>query len=264
MGNSMAQEFAGKSVLITGAASGIGRAAAFRWSHEGAKVCIADMDIPRAEKVAEDIRAAGGEAFATKVDVSSQQDNDRMVAEAVEKFGKLDIAFLNAGYYGPGTSFDDDDITAFDRIIAINLRGCFLGIRAAGKAIASGGAIVVTGSTGGILGLANNPAYSASKHGLIGLIRSAAEPLAEKGIRINAILPGGVNTPLNFGEMVDTYVPPEDLKMPPYRGYGESQHVAEFALFLASPRAAFINGGAHVIDGGLTASFAAVRYEKAD
>ena len=134
----MAQEFAGKSVLITGAASGIGKAAAFRWANEGAKVCIADMDVPRAEKVAEDIRAAGGEAFATKVDVSSQQDNDRMVAETVEKFGKLDIAFLNAGYYGPGTSFDDDDITAFARIIAINLRGCFLGIRAVGKAIASG------------------------------------------------------------------------------------------------------------------------------
>ena len=260
----MAQEFAGKSVLITGAASGIGKAAAYRWAAEGAKVCIADMDIPRAEAVAADIRAKGGEAFATKVDVSSQADNDRMVAETVAKYGKLDIAFLNAGYYGPGTSFDDDDVSAFDRIIAINLRGCFLGIRAVKKAIQSGGAIVVTGSTGGILGLANNPAYSASKHGLIGLIRSAAEPLAEKGVRINAILPGGVNTPLNFGEMVDTYVAPDDLKMPAYRGYGESQHIAEFALFLASPRAAFITGGAHVADGGLTASFAAVRYEKAD
>jgi NAD(P)-dependent dehydrogenase (short-subunit alcohol dehydrogenase family) len=260
----MAKEFAGKSVLITGAASGIGKAAAYRWADEGAKVCIADMDIPRAEKVAEDIRAKGGEVFATMIDVSSQEDNDRMVAETVERFGKLDIAFLNAGYYGPGTSFDDDDIFAFDRIIAINLRGCFLGIRAVKKAIQPGGAIVVTGSTGGILGLANNPAYSASKHGLIGLIRSAAEPLAAQGVRINAILPGGVNTPLNFGEMVDTYVAPEDLKMPPYRGYGESQHIAEVALFLASPRAAFINGGAHVVDGGLTASFAAVRYEKAD
>jgi len=169
----MAQEFAGKSVLITGAASGIGKAAAYRWADEGAKVCIADMDIPRAEKVAEEIRANGGDVFATKVDVSSQQDNDRMVAETVERFGKLDVAFLNAGYYGPGTSFDDDDITAFDRIIAINLRGCFLGIRAVKKAIQPGGAIVVTGSTGGILGLANNPAYSASKHGLTGLIRSA-------------------------------------------------------------------------------------------
>ena len=260
----MAQEFAGKSVIITGGASGIGKAAAFRWADEGAKVCIADMDIERAEKVAAELRAKGADAFATKVDVSSQQDNDRMVAETVEKFGKLDIAFLNAGYYGPGTSFDDDDITAFDRIIAINLRGCFLGIRAVKKAIQPGGAIVVTGSTGGILGLANNPAYSASKHGLIGLIRSAAEPLAEQGVRINAILPGGVNTPLNFGEMVDSYVSPDELKMPAYRGYGESQHIAEFALFLASPRAAFINGGAHVADGGLTASFAAVRYEKAD
>jgi NAD(P)-dependent dehydrogenase (short-subunit alcohol dehydrogenase family) len=187
-----------------------------------------------------------------------------MVAETVARFGKLDIAFLNAGYYGPGTSFDDDDISAFDRIIAINLRGCFLGIRAVKKSIQPGGAVVVTGSTGGILGLANNPAYSASKHGLIGLIRSAAEPLAAQGVRINAILPGGVNTPLNFGEMVDTYVAPGDLKMPPFRGYGESQHIAEVALFLASPRAGFINGSAQVVDGGLTSSFAAVRYEKND
>jgi NAD(P)-dependent dehydrogenase (short-subunit alcohol dehydrogenase family) len=260
----MAKEFAGKSVLITGAASGIGKAAAFRWADEGARVCIADMDIPRAEKVAEEIRATGGDVFATKVDVSSKEDNDRMVAETVERFGKLDIAFLNAGYYGPGTSFDDDDISAFDRIIAINLRGCYLGIRAVKKAIQPGGAIVVTGSTGGILGLANNPAYSASKHGLIGLIRSAAEPLAGQGVRINAILPGGVNTPLNFGEMVDTYVAPQELKMPPFRGYGDSQHIAEVALFLASPRAAFINGAVQVVDGGLTSSFAAVRYEKND
>ena len=260
----MAKEFAGKSVLITGAASGIGKAAAFRWADEGAKVCIADMDIPRAESVAEDIRARGGEVFATKIDVSSQADNDRMVAETVERFGKLDIAFLNAGYYGPGTSFDDDDISAFDRIIAINLRGCFLGIHSVKKKIQPGGAIVVTGSTGGILGLANNPAYSASKHGLIGLIRSAAEPLAEQGVRINAILPGGVNTPLNFGEMVDTYVAPDELKMVGFRAYGESQHIAEVALFLASPRAAFINGAVQVVDGGLTSSFAAVRYEKAD
>ncbi len=260
----MTGQFEGKSIIVTGGASGIGKAAVHRFANEGGKVCIADMDIERAEKVAQEILAKGGTAFATKVDVSSKEDNDRMVAETVARFGGLDIAFLNAGYYGPGTSFDDDDISAFDRIIAINLRGCFLGIRAAGKAIRPGGAIVVTGSTGGILGLANNPAYSASKHGLIGLIRSAAEPLAEKGIRINAILPGGVNTPLNFGEMVDTYVPPDELKMPAYRGYGESQHIAEFALYLASPRASFINGGAHVIDGGLTASFAAVRYEKAD
>ncbi len=260
----MSKEFAGKSVVITGAASGIGKAAAWRFAEEGAKVCVADMNAEGAEKVVKMIKDAGGHAFAAKVDVSSQEGNERMVAETVETFGGLDIAFLNAGYYGPGTSFDDDDVSAFDRIIAINLRGCFLGIRAVKKAIRSGGAIVVTGSTGGILGLANNPAYSASKHGLIGLIRSAAEPLANQGVRINAILPGGVNTPLNFGEMIDTYFPPDQLKMPPFRGYGESQHIAEFALFLASPRAAFINGGAHVIDGGLTSSFAAVRYEKAD
>jgi NAD(P)-dependent dehydrogenase (short-subunit alcohol dehydrogenase family) len=260
----MTKEFAGKSVLITGAASGIGKAAAHRFAGEGASVCIADLDIERAQTVSAEINANGGVTFATKVDVSNQADNDRMVAETVAKFGKLDIAFLNAGYYGPGTDIFSDDITAFDRIIAINLRGVFLGIHSSAKAISEGGAIVVTGSTGGILGLGNNPAYSASKHGLIGLIRSAVEPLSTKNVRINAILPGGVNTPLNFGEMVDSYVQPQDLKPVAFKAYGEAQHIAEFALFLASPRAGFINGGAHVIDGGLTSCFAAVRYEKAD
>jgi NAD(P)-dependent dehydrogenase (short-subunit alcohol dehydrogenase family) len=258
----MGKQFAGKSVIITGAASGIGKAAAYRFADEGGRVCVADLNLEGAEKVAQALRESGAEAFATKVDVSAKADNDRMVAETVERFGGLDVAFLNAGFYGPGTSFFDDDPSGFDRIIGINLRGVYLGIGACAKAMKRGSAIVVTGSTGGILGLSNNPAYSASKHGLTGLIRSAVEPLAERGVRINAILPGGVNTPLNFGEMEDRYVPPDELEMPAFRTYGESQHIAEFALYLASPRAAFIHGGSHVIDGGLTASFASVRYEK--
>jgi NAD(P)-dependent dehydrogenase (short-subunit alcohol dehydrogenase family) len=261
----MTKSFVGKAIIVTGGASGIGKAAARRFADEGGRVCIADLDGDAADRVASFIRGKGGDAFASKVDVSSEADNDRMVAETVDRFGGLDIAFLNAGYYGPGTSFfDDGKVSDFDRIIAINLRGCYLGIRAVGRSIREKGAIVVTGSTGGILGLANNPAYSASKHGVIGLVRSAAEPFAAKGVRINAILPGGVNTPLNFPDMKDEYyLPPDELPMPPFRGYAEAQHVAEFALFLASSRAAYITGGAHVIDGGLTGSFAAVRYEKA-
>lgn len=260
----MAKDFEGKAIIVTGGASGIGKAAARRFADEGGRICIADLDGDAAERLAGFIREKGGDAFACRVDVASEADNDRMVSETVARYGGLDIAFLNAGYYGPGTSFfDDGKITDFDRIIAINLRGCFLGIRAVGRAIRAKGAIVVTGSTGGILGLANNPAYSASKHGVIGLVRSAAEPFSAKGVRINAILPGGVNTPLNFPDMKDEYyLPPDELPMPPFRGYAEAQHVAEFALFLASPRAAYITGGAHVIDGGLTGSFAAVRYEK--
>jgi NAD(P)-dependent dehydrogenase (short-subunit alcohol dehydrogenase family) len=260
----MSKSFQGKSIVITGGASGIGKAAARRFADEGGKVCIADLDGALAEKVAAFIRDQGGEAFATKVDVASEADNNRMVKEMVERYSGLDIAFLNAGFYGPGTSFfDDGKVEDFDRIIAINLRGCYLGIRAVGRAIRDKGSIVVTASTGGILGLANNPAYSASKHGVLGLVRSAAEVFAAKGVRINAILPGGVNTPLNFPDMKDEfYVDPDALPMPPFRGYAEAQHVAEFALFLASNRAAYITGGAHVIDGGLTGSFAAVRYEK--
>jgi NAD(P)-dependent dehydrogenase (short-subunit alcohol dehydrogenase family) len=260
----LSKSFDGKAILITGGASGIGKAAAFRFADEGGAITVADLDIDRATKVTEAIVAKGGKAIATKADIASEADNERIVAETVAAFGGIDVAFLNAGFYGPGTSFFDDDVAGFDRIIAINLRGTFLGIRAAGKAIKPGGAIVVTGSTGGILGLGNNPAYSASKHGVIGLVRSAAEPLAEKGIRINAILPGGVNTPMNFENVEDIYVPPDELKQPAFRGYAEAQHIAEFALFLASARSAYSTGAAHVVDGGLTSSFAAVRYDKPD
>ena len=145
--------FKGKSVLVTGGGSGIGRAAARRFAEEGARVCIADLNLKAAQTVADAIVAAGGEAFACRADVAVEADNDTMVAEAVNHHGGLDVAFLNAGFGGWAMDTLTGDIADFDRIMAINLRGCYLGLRSVARVIPAGGSIVVTASVGGLTGV---------------------------------------------------------------------------------------------------------------
>jgi NAD(P)-dependent dehydrogenase (short-subunit alcohol dehydrogenase family) len=249
--------FSDKVVLVTGAAAGIGRAAAMRFAEEGAQVCVADLNGSGAEAVAAMVRDRGGDAFGISVDVSREDDNARMVDETLTRFGGLDAAFLNAGFYGQPKPFFDHDLADFDRLIAINLRGAFMGIHATGRAIRADGAIVVTASTAGLLGLATAPGYTAAKHGVIGLVRAAAGPLAERRVRINAICPGAVATAMILDEgEARLSVPADELPMPAFRGMGHAQHVAELALFLASRRAAYLTGSVQVADAGLTSSFA--------
>lgn len=249
-------QLTGKVAIVTGAASGIGRAAARRFAQEGAKVCCADLNLEGAEKTAKDIKAAGGEAFACKVDVSQQADNERMVSETVAKFGGLDVAYLNAGYYGQIADILSTSVENFDKVIGINLRGVFLGIKAVSAVIRSGGSVVVTASSAGLAGFTEGPSYSASKHGVVGLVRSASHPFAKKGLRINAICPGGVQTGMMVpGGVPDDNTPPDQFAPIPFRGQATSEHIAEVALFLASPRSAFMNGAAYAVDGGLTSSF---------
>jgi NAD(P)-dependent dehydrogenase (short-subunit alcohol dehydrogenase family) len=263
----MYRPFVDKVVIVTGGAGGIGRTTARRFAEDGAKVCVADRNLEGAEQTAAAIRAAGFEAFACGVDISKEEDNERMVAETIARFGGLDIAFLNAAYLSPLAHFFESTLEEFDRTIAVNLRGYYLGLKSVGKAIRKGGAIVVTSSAAGTTGWPDNPAYSASKHGVIGLVRSTAHAFAERGIRINAICPGMVNTAMSptalRGGIVDSAVnlggtvPADELTMPPFRGLGSTQHVAEFVLYLASNRAAFLTGGVHLIDGGMLSSFSA-------
>lgn len=247
-------QFTNKSVLVTGGASGIGRIAALRFAQEGARVCVADLNLSGAEAVADRIRADGGDAVAIKADVAQPDDNIAMIDAVIDRFGGLDIAFLNAGYLGPMQGFEATDLEFFDRLIGINLRGCFLGLKAVHGAIRDGGAVVVTASTAGLVGFAEAPAYAASKHGVIGLVKSAAPAFAARGARINAICPGGVETPMMGGADIDP-IDPSMLPRVPLRGMGSAQHVAEMALWLASPAAGFVTGQAHLCESGLLSTF---------
>lgn len=250
----MANMFAGKVALVTGGASGIGRAAAIRFAEEGARVFCADLNLAGAQKVAAEI---GDAASAVQVDVADYASNQAMVAQVIEAAGQLDIAFLNAGYYGEADGLDTVDEALFDRLIAINLKGTFNGIKAVQPVIAQGGAVVVTASAAGLVGHPGNPAYSAAKHGIIGLVKSCVDAFGARGARINAICPGGVETPLIGAPDVDI-VPVDQLPRVANRGMGRAQHVAEVALWLSSPGAGFITGQAQALDAALLSTFAPV------
>lgn len=234
-----------KTALVTGAAGGIGRATAERLARNGWNVLAADRD---ADKLAW-AEAAGVAALVA--DVASEADNRRMVEEAEARFGRLDAAVLNAGITGGG-GIEEIAFDAFQRVIAVNLFGAVLGIRAALPALRrQGGAIVVTSSTMGIAADAGNSAYAASKHALIGLVRSVAREVGWEGIRINALCPGPTET--------DMTVPVKDVapahydllkRAVPLQRWAAADEMASVIEFLVSPGASYVNGHAMVADGG--------------
>ncbi|MFO1185716.1 MAG: SDR family oxidoreductase [Bauldia sp.] len=248
----MAGLLEGKAALITGAASGIGAAAAQRFAAEGAAVCLADTDAAGLARVKRLLEATGARAVSVTADIGRREDNIAMIAQAVAAFDKLDAAFLNAGVLGGMAGFDALTPELFDRVVRTNLYGVFYGLKALLPVVSAGGAVVVTASTAGLFGLSENAAYSASKHGIVGLVRSAAAAFAAKRIRLNAICPGGVATPMAGVPQSDALVAPADLAMPDFRGMASPQHVAELAVFLASSRASAITGACHVVDVGWT------------
>lgn len=250
------RRFDGKVVLVTGAALGMGRATARRFAAEGAKVCVVDILKAGVEETAAMIRAEGGEAFACVADIAQEADNERMVDETVARYGGLDAADLNAAVLGQHAPFFECTVANYDRIIGVNQRGAFLGMRTVGRVMRPGGAVVVMSSTAGLLGHPANPAYSTAKHAVIGMVRSAAPAFGERGLRINVICPGGVNTRMHTADAVDDpIVPLEELAPVPFRGIATAQHVAELVLFLCSSAAGYITGAVHTIDGGSTAAF---------
>ncbi len=247
----------GKVAVVTGGASGIGRATALLFAEEGAKVIVADWDEAKGAQVAREVQGCGGEAKFVKVDVSRAEDVLMMVNTAVEIYGRLDVLFNNAGVEGEQAPTADCTLENFDRVIGINLRGVFLGMKYGIPAMlrVGGGSIINTASVAGLVGFASIPAYSASKGGVIQLTRTAALEYAKQNIRVNVICPGVIWTP-----MVERFVAPaEEIRktleeMEPVGRFGMPEEVARLALFLACDDSSFCTGAPFIVDGGFVAA----------
>ena len=253
----MAGQLEGAVALVTGGAAGIGKAAVLAFARAGAKVVFCDLKTDDGEALAQTVRQAGGSAVFVRADVSKAGDADRLVAAAVGAFGRLDCAFNNAGIEGQLAPTGDCSDENFDRVIAVNLKGLWLCLRAEIRQMlgqSGGGAIVNMSSVAGLVGFANLPAYVASKHGVIGLTKSAALEYAAHGIRVNAVCPGVIHT-----EMIDRItgndpaVEQQFVNLEPMGRMGTPEEIAGAALWLCSTAASFVTGHALTVDGGLVA-----------
>ena len=257
--------FTDKSIIVTGAASGIGRAAATLFAAEGGKVICADWS-DAAEDTAQAIRDAGGTATAIKIDAGNEEDVIRTVALAVEKFGGLDIIFANAGISGGMANIFDTDVSLITEVLRVNLIGPYLAVKHAAPEIAKrgGGAIVLTASVAGIRSGAGSPAYSASKAGVINLAMTSAQQLSGSNIRVNAICPGLTETGMTkptFDYAREAGKMEKVGRLNPLKRAAQPEELAKVALFLASDDASYVNGQALAVDGGLSSSHPVTRQE---
>ncbi len=243
-----------KIALITGAGSGIGEATALLFARNGASVMLADMDTDGAARVLALLEKEGGNGAVIQVDVSKPEDCERMVAETVVRFGRLDIAVNNAGIGGPAALVGDYPIDGWDKVIGTNLSGAFYGMRYQIPAMLknNGGAIVNMASILGKVGFPMSVAYASAKHGVVGLTENAAVEYATQGIRVNAVGPGFIKTPL-----LDKNLTAEQMTgiaaMHPMQRLGTAEEVAELVLWLASDKASFVTGSYYNVDGGYLA-----------
>ncbi len=252
----MSVRFQGRSVLVTGAGSGIGRATALAFAKEGARLVLSDINPEGLRATLEQVRSSGGEAESVCGDVAQAAHCEAVVARAVERFGALHVAFNNAGINLAPMPIADVEESQWQRIIATNLTGVFLCMKYEVPAMrrAGGGAIINTASVGGLIGTAGITAYCTTKHGVVGLTKSAALDHIKEGIRINAVCPGGTLTPMltEWFER-DPAVERASLAGTPIGRMADPREIANAVLFLASPEASFMVGHALVVDGGLTA-----------
>ncbi len=256
-----AGRYAGKVALITGAAGGIGRATAERLAQEGAALVLADLAEAPLAAAAEAVRSAGGRVVAATADVTRLPDFEALVARAERDFGGLDLLVNNAGIEGVVAPIESYPLEVFDQVLAVNVRGVFLGMRAAAPALRrrGGGAIVNLASVAGVSGDPNLSAYVASKHAVIGLTRSGALAFGPQGIRVNAVAPSPVETRMMRsiesgmgGEQNAPAVKKLVTERIPVGRYAEPAEVAALIAFLGSDEARFINGSIYTIDGGMT------------
>jgi NAD(P)-dependent dehydrogenase (short-subunit alcohol dehydrogenase family) len=260
------RRFAGTVALITGGSSGIGRAAALGFAREGAMVVIASRGAERGEFVRRELEALGAEADFIPTDVSQSGQVEHLISRTIARFGRLDYAFNNAaavdvGVFKPSADFSEEE---FDRHIAINLKSVWLCMKHEIRQLldqGAGGAIVNTSSVNGLGGVPQNALYAACKAGVLGLTKSAAQEYAKQGIRINALVPGGFDTPMLRG--VFERVSPEDplaaetglTQVVPLGRVGRPEEAADAVLWLCSSAASYVTGHSLIVDGGMTAAF---------
>lgn len=246
-------DFQDRVAIVTGAGSGIGAAIALELAERGATVIAADLDLAAAQDVASEIRGDGGKAHAIEVDVSDPAAVERMVAFAVETGGGLHLAVNNAGVGGPSETIADYPLDGWKQVIDVNLNGVFYGMKyqIAAMLASGGGAIVNMSSILGSVGWANAAPYVAAKHALVGLTRTAALEYAGQDVRVNAVGPAFIDTPL-LAKNLDADTLGQLAALHPAGRLGTSEEVSALVCFLLSDRASFITGSYHLVDGGYT------------
>lgn len=247
-------DYSGKTVLITGAASGIGRATALAFAEHGAQLMIGDIG-KGAEETVQMVRDAGGRADFRQTDVSRAEQVQALVEAAVTTYGRIDAAFNNAGILPPTAPFAEMEEEDFDRIIAVDLKGVFLSVKyeIAAMLKTGGGAIVNTASVAGVIADPGMAPYAAAKHGVVGLTKAAALDYATQGIRVNALAPGLIRTPMTDRWLADPEIAKALMANSPMQRPAEPEEMAKVVLFLCSDAASFVNGATWLADGGMTA-----------
>lgn len=252
----MSEDFTGKVALVTGAASGIGRATALEFARQGADLLVADVTAEALEEVARAIGEMGRRVVASRTDVSAEEQVQALAARAMGEWGRLDCAANIAGIEGEMAPTAETGAANWDRIMAVNLRGTWLCLRYEIPAMLQngGGAIVNMSSISGLVGFAGLPAYNASKGGIIALTRTAAVEYAARGVRVNAVCPGAIRTPM-VDRVVESHpgMEQELVRLHPLGRVGEPSEVAQAVVWLCSAAASFITGVALPVDGGFTA-----------